>query len=306
MSGFWHVFVIVLTVASIAGCLWLLFSQSRGKTGPETTHVWDDDLTEYNNPLPRWWLNLFVITVVFALGYLVFYPGLGNVVGRFGWTSQGEMQAQLDRITARRQAQFARLEGLSIAQLSDDAGAQALGRSVFINNCAGCHGTDARGAIGFPDLTDADWLYGGDAEAVLASISRGRNGRMPGWNGVIGVKDLDALVAFLPYWSDPELPAHVREAGLKAYAGTCAGCHGAQGKGVPALGAPDLTDSVWLWGGRGEQIRHSILFGRSNDMPAHAGLISDAETRVVAAYVLSLSGTPETGAPASDDAVAAR
>jgi len=306
MSGFWHAFVIVLTVVSIAGCLWLLFSQSRGKTGPETTHVWDDDLTEYNNPLPRWWLNLFIITVVFALGYLVFYPGLGNVAGRFGWTSQGEMQAQLDRITAKRQAQFSRLEGMSVAQLSADAGAQALGRSVYLNNCAGCHGTDARGAIGFPDLTDADWLYGGDAETVLTSIKGGRNGAMPAWNGVIAVPDLEALVAFLPYWSDPELPAHVREAGMKAYAGTCAGCHGAEGKGNVALGAPDLTDDVWLWGGRGEQVRHSILFGRTNNMPAHAALISEAEARVVAAYVLSLSGSPPKDGMASDDAVAAR
>jgi cytochrome c oxidase cbb3-type subunit III len=289
MSPFWHGFVVVLTLLSIFACLWLLFGQSRGKTGPETTHVWDEDLTEYNNPLPRWWLNLFVITAVFGVGYLVFYPGLGNVAGRLGWTSQQEMQAQLDRITARRQAQFARLEGLSLAELSKDRSAQALGRSVFINNCAGCHGTDARGAIGYPDLTDGDWLYGGQPEVILASIEGGRNGQMPALNGVIDPQKLEALLAFLPYWSDPELSPAVRESGMQAFTALCAGCHGVEGKGNVALGAPNLTDDVWLWGGRREQIRDSILFGRRNHMPSHAGLISGSEAKVAAAYVLSLA-----------------
>lgn len=298
MSMFWHLFVIVLTVVSIAGCLWLLFSQSRGKTGPETTHTWDDDLTEYNNPLPRWWLNLFILTAVFGVGYLAFYPGLGNLAGRLGWTSSSEMQAELDRITQRRQAQFARLTGRSVAELAQDSSAQALGRSVFINNCAGCHGTDARGAIGFPDLTDHDWLYGGDPDIVLTSIEKGRNGQMPAFNGVVDPQKLDSLLAFLPHWSDPELDARVREAGLAAFAGTCAGCHGADGKGNVALGAPNLTDETWLWGGRGEQIRQTILFGRANHMPAHGALISGDEMRVVAAYVLSLSGRPDAGAGA--------
>lgn len=302
MSALWHGFVIILTLLSIAGCLWLLFTQSRGKTGPETTHVWDDDLTEYNNPLPRWWLNLFIITTVFAVGYLVFYPGLGNMAGRFGWTSHDEMQAQLDRITARRQAQFARLDGLSIAELSHDTSAQALGRSVFLNNCAGCHGTDARGAIGFPDLTDGDWLYGGQPETVLASIENGRNGQMPALNGVLDPQKLDALLAFLPHWSDPELPADVREAGMQAFTSTCTGCHGVDGKGNVAVGAPNLTDEVWLWGGRREQIRNTILFGRTNHMPSHATLISGAEARVAAAYVLSLARTPGAeDAPSNDD-----
>lgn len=299
MSAFWHVFVVVLTLLGIAGCLWLLFTQSRGKTGPETTHVWDEDLTEYNNPLPRWWLNLFVLTVIFSVGYLAYYPGLGNLAGRFGWTSSAEMQAQLDRITARRQAQFARLAGRDVADLAHDPGALALGRSVFMNNCAGCHGTDARGAIGIPDLTDADWLYGGQPETVQASIVNGRNGQMPAFNGALDASRLESLLAFLPYWSDAELDTGVREAGMQAFAGTCAGCHGADGRGNVALGAPNLTDEVWLWGGRREQIRNIILFGRANHMPAHGPLISEDETRVVAAYVLSLA------APAAADTVPA-
>ncbi|MGH8517754.1 MAG: cytochrome-c oxidase, cbb3-type subunit III [Panacagrimonas sp.] len=306
MSTFWHGFVIVLTLLGIFGCLWLLFTQSRGKTGPETTHVWDDDLTEYNNPLPRWWLNMFILTAVFGIGYLVFYPGMGNLAGRFGWTSEAEMRAELDRITARRQEQFARLSGRSVEELSHDAGAQALGRSVFVNNCAGCHGTDARGAIGFPDLTDADWLYGNQPEIVLASIEKGRNGQMPGFNGALDVSKLDALLAFLPYWADPELEASVRGDGLQAFSGTCSGCHGADGKGNVALGAPNLTDEVWLWGGRREQIRTTILFGRANHMPSHGKLISGDEARVVAAYVLSLSEAPAEGAAPVEAGLASR
>lgn len=290
MSAFWHWFVIAITVASIVGCLWLLFSQSRGKTGPETTHTWDDDLTEYNNPLPRWWLNLFIITTVFGIGYLAFYPGLGNVTGRLGWSSQQEMQVRLDEITARRQAQFAKLGTLSVAQLAHNDTALSLGRAIFVANCAGCHGTDARGAIGFPDLTDGDWLYGKAPEAVLASIEQGRGGQMPPFNGALTPEKIEALLAFLPHWSDPELDDVRREAGMRAYAGTCAACHGADGLGNVAIGAPNLTDEVWLWGGRREQIRETILFGRKNSMPAHAPLLSPEEMRVVAGYVLSLSG----------------
>jgi len=306
MSAFWHSFIVILTILSIAGCLWLLFAQSRGKTGQETTHVWDDDLTEYNNPLPRWWLNLFIITAVFGIGYLVYYPGLGNMAGRFGWSSQAEMQAQLDHITARRQAQFARLSGRTLTELAQDQSAQALGRSVFINNCAGCHGTDARGAIGFPDLADADWLYGGQPETVLTSIEKGRNGQMPAFNGAVDPAKLDTLLAFLPHWSDPELDADVRTAGLQAFAGTCAACHGADGKGNVALGAPNLTDDVWLWGGRREQIRQTILFGRANHMPSHATLISADEARVVAAYVMSLSAAPVPQGPSLAEGELAR
>lgn len=298
MSAGWSLFVIVLTVISIAGCLWLLFSQSRGKTGAQTTHVWDDDLTEYNNPLPRWWLNLFVLTTVFGIGYLVFYPGLGNLGGRLGWNSQTEMQARLSELTAQRQAQFAKISGKPQEALVHDPLAQSLGRSVFVNNCAGCHGMDARGAIGFPDLSDGDWLYGGAPETVLASIDQGRNGQMPAFNGVLPPEKLDALLAFVPYWSDPHLPPETREAGLAAFAGTCAACHGPDGKGNPAIGAPNLTDDIWLWGGRREQIRETILFGHQSHMPAHATLISDQEMRVVAAYVLSLSA-PAGEAPAA-------
>ncbi|HKY93624.1 MAG TPA: cytochrome-c oxidase, cbb3-type subunit III [Nevskiaceae bacterium] len=300
MSAFWSVFVVVITVASLIGCLWLLFTQSRGKTGAETTHTWDDDLTEYNNPLPRWWLWLFILTVVFSAGYLAFYPGLGNFMGSSAWTSQKEMAANLARITERRTAQFARLADKPVTELAHDPAALALGRSAFLGNCAGCHGTDAQGAIGFPNLADRDWLYGGEPETILASIERGRSGQMPPFLSALSAQDAQALLDFVPYWSDAELATHRREAGMAVFSRLCAACHGPEGKGNVALGAPDMTDDTWLWGGRKEQIRETILFGRKNFMPAHAALMSKDETRMAAAYVYSLtSGAPGMAVPAT-------
>ena len=297
MSQGFHLFVIIITFGSIAGCLWLLFSQSRGTPGEDTGHVWDGDLKENNNPLPRWWLNLFILTAVFGVGYLYFYPGLGNTSGKLGWSSQQEMQARLDELTASRQAAFARLKDKSIDELAADSGAQALGKAVFLANCAGCHGPDAMGARGYPNLVDHDWLYGGDAATVQATITHGRNGQMPAFNGSLAPEAVDALVAFIPHWSDPALPASVREAGMKTFSVTCAACHGPEGKGNPLLGAPNLSDDIWLWGGTRKAVRETILFGRQNHMPAHDVLINADEIRVAAAYIKSLAAPVATASP---------
>ena len=291
MSSFWHGFVVVVTVASLAGCLWLLFGNARRNPGEgeDTGHVWDGDLKEYNNPLPRWWLNLFVLTVVFAAGYLVMYPGLGNYPGRLGWTQQRQAEAGLDVVREKRAALYAQFAGRDVAALARDAAAQSLGRELFLKNCAGCHGADARGAVGFPDLTDPDWLYGGTPEAIVASVTAGRRGAMPPFNGALQPHALNALTQFLPRWSDPKLDPGTRADALKQFAITCAACHGADGRGNPALGAPNLTDGIWLYGGTPERVRESILFGRTGGMPAHGDLLSAEDIRLVAAYVYGLS-----------------
>lgn len=300
MSAFWHWFVIVITVVSILGALWLLFSNARGKMSTEDTgHVWDDDLREYNNPLPRWWLNLFVITVVFAIGYLVIYPGLGNFAGKFGWTSDKQLDERLSEVRAKRDALFAQFRDQDAGALASNAAALSLGRDVFLNTCAGCHGANAQGAIGFPNLTDGDWLYGGSPDAVLASITYGRNGMMPAFNGAIDAATVDALVSTVTHWNDPKLDAAVREKGMAQFNITCVACHGAEGKGNPLLGAPDLTDAVWLYGGTRERVRETILFGRKGAMPAHEKLLGADEIKVVAAYVLSLSGAATSSQQAS-------
>ncbi len=291
MSGFWHWFVVAITAGSLAGCLWLLFANARRKPGEsqDTGHVWDDDLRELNQPLPRWWLNLFVITVVFAAGYLVLYPGLGNYAGKLGWTQQRQAQAGLDAARAKRAALHAQFAGRDFADLSRDAAAQSLGRELFLNNCAGCHGADARGAVGFPNLTDADWLYGGTPEAIVASVTHGRRGVMPPFNGALRPDAVAALTAFVPRWSDPTLDAGTRAAGLRQFGLSCAACHGADGRGNPMLGAPNLTDATWLYGGTPERVRETILFGRTGGMPAHAELLPAEDIRLVAAYVYGLA-----------------
>lgn len=290
MSTFWHVFIVVLTVASIIGCLWLLFGNAFGKPGEGTTgHVWDEDLREYNNPLPRWWLNLFILTIVFAVGYLVIFPGLGNFAGTSRWTQQGEMQMRLDEVKARRQMLYASLGDRDIVALARDPSVRALGQEVFLGSCAGCHGTDARGALGFPNLADGDWLYGGTPEAILASITSGRQGLMPPFNGMLDAKVLDDLVDTVQHWSDPSFDAARRERGMKQFSISCVACHGADGHGNALIGAPNLTDDTWLHGGRREDIRQGILFGRRGNMPAHAELLSADDIRVVAAYVYGLS-----------------
>jgi len=291
MTAFWHWFVIVITVASMLGCLWLLFANARRAPGEaeDTGHVWDDDLRERNNPLPRWWLNLFVITVVFAAGYLALYPGLGNYAGMLNWTQRAQAQAALDGINARRAVLYARFQGRDFVSLAQDPAALSLGRETFLRNCAGCHGADARGAVGFPNLTDDDWLYGGRPEDIVASVTHGRRGAMPMFNGALPAEAVKALADFVPRWSDPRLDAGARAAGLRQFAITCAACHGPDGRGNPALGAPNLTDNIWLYGGSTAQVRETILFGRNGNMPAHAGLLSADDVRLAAAYVYGLS-----------------
>lgn len=290
MSPFWHGFIVVLTVASLVGCLWLLFANARGTPGEGTTgHVWDEDLSEYNNPLPRWWLNLFILTVVFAVGYLVVYPGLGSYAGIWGWTQDNQLEQRMEAVRARRQTVYASLGQRDPAALSKDPSVMALGREIFLGNCAGCHGADARGAIGFPNLADRDWLYGGSPDAIMTSIREGRHGQMPPFNGGLEAKKVDDLVAMLQHGFGTGLREERRANAMKQFSITCAVCHGAEGKGNPAMGAPNLTDDIWLHGGSTEQIRHSLLFGRQSNMPAHKDLLSADDIRVVTGYVYGLS-----------------
>lgn len=294
MSTLWHWVVVVVSVAMMIGCLWLLFANARTKPGEgaDTGHVWDGDLREYNNPLPRWWFNWFVITVLFGAVYLFLYPGLGNMAGYLGWTQQGQLAEKLDAIQQVRAPLYAAFKDKNMVALSRDAGARNFGRAIFLNNCAGCHGADARGARGFPNLTDQDWLYGGTPEDLLASITQGRNGQMPFFNGAIGAEAVDDLVQTVAHWSDPALDAEVRTRGMKQFAITCAACHGVEGKGNPLLGAPNLTDDIWLYGGSRKHIRETILFGRKSAMPAHENLLSADDIGLVAAYVYGLSSAP--------------
>ena len=295
MSTGLHLFIIILTSLNIIGACWLMLSMRKrgaGDAGPssETTgHVWDGDLGEYNNPLPRWWLWLFFISVAFAIVYLVLYPGFGNFSGRLGWTSANQ-HAEIQR-SAEAQAQqvFARFKGKSVAELRADPVAHSIGRNLFANNCAICHGADGYGNAGFPNLADHDWLYGGAPEQVEATIAGGRTGVMIAWQDVLGNEGLEDVLSYVLSLSGRSVPAGNVANGKALFMTNCIACHGPDGKGNQALGAPDLTDQIWLYGGTVDAIRTSIAKGRQGQMPAQLTRLGKDRVRLLAAYVLSLS-----------------
>ena len=301
MSPAVSIFIIVLTVLNTVAAVWLLvwMRKRRGeaeRTSDTTGHVWDGDLREYNNPLPRWWLWLFVLSVVFAVVYVALYPGLGNMRGVLGWSQVKEwqqMQAQQERQAQTILARFADREPLELAA---DPAAVAIGRNLFANNCAACHGSDGRGATGFPNLTDADWLWGGDAETVRTSIAQGRMGIMAPWQEVLGDQGVGDVSAYVMTLSGRKASAGDAAVGAAQYATYCVACHGPDGRGNMAVGAPDLTDGIWLHGGSEARIRETIALGRQNNMPAQESRLGDTRIRLLAAYVLSLGEGPRVAA----------
>jgi len=292
-DGFWSLYVAGLTIVSIIGCALLLTAQSRrrkpGEQVETTGHEWDGDLAEYNNPLPRWWMSLFWITIFFSLAYLAVYPGLGNFQGFFGWSSQGQYRDEQASADAQYGPTFAKFAAMPVEAIAKDPQAHAIGERLFLNYCSQCHGSDARGGKGFPNLADTDWLYGGEGEVILASILDGRKGVMPALGAALGGPEAVTDVAnyVLSLSGSPHDAA--RAAAGKGKFAVCAGCHGADGRGNRALGAPNLTDKVWLYGGSAKTIAETITGGRQSAMPAHREFLGEDKSRVLAGYVYSLS-----------------
>jgi len=294
MSSFWSGWIIVLTVANIIGAVWLLWLTSRTSPGEKATdttgHVWDGDLQEYNNPLPRWWLWLFYLTVVFSIVYLVLFPGLGNFQGVLGWSQTGQYQEERARIETRQQEFFARFDGMSLAALAGDDDAMAAAGNIFGNRCAQCHGSDGRGAYSFPNLTDGSWLWGGDEEAILTSIRQGRSGMMPPMGEAIGGERAVAqMVEYVRSLAGLDHDAEMAKAAEPMWA-VCGACHGPDGTGMTALGAPNLTDNEWLYSADRASIARAITQGRQNNMPAQLPVLGEQQSRLLAAYVLRMSG----------------
>jgi cytochrome c oxidase cbb3-type subunit 3 len=255
--------------------------------------VWDDDLTEYNNPLPRWWLWLFLLSILFALCYLVVFPGLGNFPGIAHWTEVSQYRQEDAAARRALEQRFAAFAGKSLTELSQDPSAMATAKNLFALNCSACHGSDARGAKGFPNLTDQDWLWGGDEKTIYQTISQGRDGLMPAWGPVLGHDGVENVLAYVMSLSGHH-PASVPSAdslnaGKATFTTMCTACHGSDGKGNQAVGGPNLTDNIWLYGGSAADIRETITNGRTNHMPAHLERLGETKVRLLAAYVLSLS-----------------
>ena len=292
-SAFWNFFVAGMTLLSIVGCALLLQALSRRRLpgDPEKTpHVWDEDLAEYNNPLPRWWIGLFWATIAFAVAYLWFFPGLGTYEGSLKWTSRGQYGEEVKLAEARYGPLYAKYASVDLAKLSADPEARAVGQKLFLNYCSQCHASDARGSRGFPNLTDTDWLHGGEPSVIEATILDGRTGVMPPMaaavGGEAGVKDTANFVRSLSGLPHDKAAA---ERGKVHFGTACAACHGPEGKGSLAIGAPNLTDKVWLYGSSEATIVETITKGRSNVMPAHRGLLGEQRVHILAAYVYGLS-----------------
>lgn len=292
MSTTTSLFIAIVTLANIAGLVWLLWwtrkRRDEAPVGETTGHVWDDDLREYNNPLPRWWLGLFLITVVFGLVYLVLFPGLGNFGNVRGWSQIEQYERQSEQAESVLARTFAPFEQRSVQELMSDPEALRIGRNLFLNNCATCHGSDGRGAPGFPNLADNDWLWGGDPEMVLASIRDGRAGVMMPWGQVLGAQGVEDVLAYVLSLSGRRISSGNAAVGERKFAELCVACHGPDARGNPQLGAPNLTDSTWLYGGSIAAVRDSIEKGRQGQMPAHLDRLGETRTRLLAAYVLSL------------------
>ncbi len=292
MSNLLSTYIIALVVINIVGALALLL-WTKNMHGDESAdgkmnHSYDG-IEEYNKPLPRWWLNLFYITIVFAVVYLILYPGLGNFAGTLGWTQANAWQKEVDVSNEKLAPLYAGMMQKSVEELANDSNARAIGQRLFANNCSVCHGSDAKGAIGFPNLTDKDWLYGGSGDAIKQSILNGRNGAMPAFGGMLDDKARQAVKHYVLSLSGREHDQSLANTGTTTFNTVCAACHGPDGKGNVALGAPNLTDEIWLFGGTHNAIDDTLKNGRNGRMPAHADILGEQKAHVVAAYVYSLS-----------------
>lgn len=296
MSGAWSIYVIALVLITVGGSLWLLAITAKkhgSGEGSTTGHTWDGDLAEYNNPLPRWWLWLFLGSAIFSALYLVLFPGFGAAKGTLGWSSEGQLKAEQQKYDELARQTYARYAASSIPELAKNAEAVNLGRNIFANNCAACHGTDGRGAVGFPNLTDASWQWGGEADQIYQTILNGRQAAMPSWAAVLGAEGTPQVTAYVRSLSGLSHDAAAATAGKARFDTICIACHGVDGKGNPALGAPDLTDQAWLYGSSEAVIAEGLTKGRNGQMPAHGPLIGEDAVKLVASYVYSLRDTTQ-------------
>ncbi|MGI9245476.1 MAG: cytochrome-c oxidase, cbb3-type subunit III [Steroidobacteraceae bacterium] len=296
MSTGWSLWIVILTIANILACVWLLRWTSKPRAanekiggGADTGHVWDKDLREYNNPLPRWWLWLFYLTVAFGLLYLALYPGLGNFGGVRGWTQVKQYEEERVAVEAKAQELLAPLASLPVADLAGNAQAMSTAHNLFQQNCAQCHGSDGGGARGFPNLANADWQWGGDADSVVATIANGRMAVMPPWGPVLGEQGVDEVVAYVEKLSGQPHDAALAIAGEARFQQVCSACHGVDGRGMAAVGAPNLTDNVWLYGRDPGTLRQTIQNGRNGQMPAWGEKLGEQRVKLLAAYVTKLS-----------------
>ena len=296
----WGGYVAGATDASIAFCIFLIAATAKqrlpgNEKGVGTTgHAWDE-IEELNNPLPRWWVGLFIITIIFGITYLYFFPGLSTHAGRLGWTQTAQYQDEMKRYDESTKPLFAQYASMTIEQVAADAKAKGMGERMYLTYCVQCHGSNAKGSIGFPNLTDKDWLGVGDADYIVTTILNGRQAVMPPMAAAVGTAaDVENLANYVLSLSGAAHDSLKAQMGKPKF-GVCAACHGNDGKGNKQIGAPNLTDDVWLYGGGLRTIQHTINEGKQNNMPSFGSLLGGdnelarAKAKVLAAYVWGLS-----------------
>lgn len=294
-GGFWSWFIGVSTVISLIALFIFVLGLSKRKTGKvgdkiETMgHVWDENLEELNTPLPRWWLYLFIGTLIWGAGYLLLYPGLGAYAGLLGWSQINQLEQEMQAADAAYGPIYAQFKNTDLKQLAENEAALKIGESLYSSYCTTCHGSDARGARGYPNLRDNDWLYGGEPDNIKVSILQGRRALMPAWGEVLSAEDIFNVTAYVEQLSGREVSGVHASLGGAIYQQNCAMCHGPDGKGNPMLGAANLTDDIWLYGGSQKKITESIVKGRNGVMPAHKAFLGEAKVHILAAYIYSLS-----------------
>lgn len=295
MSVFWNFWIIGLTTINLILITWVLLANRKVAVSddddPEnktTGHVYDG-IEEYDNPLPKWWFMMFIITIIFTVFYLILYPGMGSWKGLLGWTSVNQLENEQRIALEKHQESYGIFLKTPIEELIDEPRAMKMAQRVFENNCAVCHGADGSGYLGFPNLTDKDWLYGGSPEKIKETIVHGRQAAMPAWQAVIGEAGIANTTEYVLSLSGQEHDTAKAELGQKLYAQNCVACHGADGKGLQAVGAPNLTDDIWLYGGEAASIRQTLRLGRNGQMPAQAERLREDKIHLLTAYVYSLS-----------------
>jgi cytochrome c oxidase cbb3-type subunit 3 len=290
MSSFWSAWIIVLTSLQILVAIWILFANRKGGAAGETTGHVHDGLEEYNNPLPAWWFKGFVLTIIFGIGYLALFPGMGNFKGLLGWTSIERWETRVAEADKKYRAMRDRYLAMPIEEIAHDPEVRRMGQRLFGNNCAVCHGSDGGGAYGFPNLRDNDWLYGGTPDAIKTTLIHGRNAAMPAWQSVLGDTGIVETAEYLLSLNNREVDTAKASAGQQHFATYCVACHGPEAKGNPMLGAPNLTNGIWLYGGSREQIAQTLRNGRNGAMPAFGETLSEAKIHILTAWVYGLHG----------------
>lgn len=291
MTSFWSMWIIVLTAVTFVGITWILFANRKREEQPaeKTTGHEYDGIQEYDNPLPAWWFYMFAITIVWGVGYLVIYPGMGNFAGAIGWTQVGQYEAEVAAADEKYREMRDRYLALPLEEVAADPAARKMGMRMFANNCAQCHGADAKGAYGFPNLTDDDWLYGGDADTIKATLVNGRQAVMPAWGSVIGEEGIRDVTQYVLSLNGRDTDSAQASAGDTVFQTYCAACHGADATGNMAMGAPNLTNGIWLYGGSAEQISHTLRAGRNGMMPSFKDTLSEDKIHILSAYVYGLN-----------------